>query len=187
MNLGAGLINETGTFDVRRVDMTEAECAAASGSWTGIRGGGYCTLSSTLNIQYEDKMGQQVQELVCVNPEVNMSVSDCLARTYQDEGVSNSLIDTTLKTLGDVSAGLSTTAQLFSATISSPFGFLSNIMLLNCTDTKAEDPYTHCTDEERARNDSWDRVLNLLRIPIYLMYGLFFAQIVMNKSFGGVT
>jgi hypothetical protein len=187
MNLGAGLINETGTFEVRRVDMTQAECTDAGGSWTGMLGGGYCTLSATLDIQYEDKFGQIIQQQICVNPEVNMSVFDCAPRTYQDEGVANSIIDTTLKTLGDISSGLASTAKLFSATITSPFGFLSNIMLLQCANDRADDPLMHCTDSDMNRNDSWNRILNYLRIPVYMMYGLFFAQIIMNKSFGGVT
>ena len=176
MNMSGGFIAETGTFEVRRTDLTEAECTSYSGSWLAGRGGnGFCTLSTLMEEQYENDLDNSVRESVCVNPEDDLD--ECVPRTFQDEGVSG-VADTVFKTLGDLSFGIGVVAKIFSAAIVSPLGWISNAAFQCST---IADVNSHCSAQEVQDATRWTSIITIIQIPIYLMYGLFLIQLVTNR------
>lgn len=175
MNLAGGLITESGTFEVRRSDLTEAECTTYSGSWLAGRGGnGFCTLSTLMETQYQNDLDNVVRDAVCVNP---VPGEECEARTFQDEGVSG-VADTVFKTLGDLSFGIGVVSSIFSAAIVSPLSWISNAAF-QCS--AIADVNSHCTVQEVSDANRWSNIINYFQIPIYLMYGLFIIQLVTNR------
>ena len=192
MNLAAGVITEIGLFEVRRYDVSQIICtnlrtdtpSGLGGQWTAQRGGnGFCTLDSMIDNEYNSELEIVVRESVCVDP---IPDQPCTAKTYQDEGVPIPKADTVLKTLGDVSAAIEQTAKIFSGAIVSPLGWLTEAWD-QCTDDPDNDIFSKCTDEQRDNAASWNQIINYVQIPIYFMYGIFLIQIIMNRSFRGVT
>jgi hypothetical protein len=179
MNLAGSVITETGTFEVRRSDMTEAECTAYSGSWLAGRGGnGFCTLSSIMEVQYENNLDNAIREAVCINPGEEALGEECTPRNFADEGVSNSRIDTALKTFGDLSWGLGVTADIISAAVISPFSWIGN-MAFQCS--TIADVNSHCTAQEVQDAQRWANIVSLFQIPVYLVYALFMVQLIINR------
>ena len=174
MNLAGTAITHTGTFEVRRSDLTEAECISYSGSWLAGRGGnGFCTLSTLMEVQYENNMDNAIRSAICVNP---VEGEDCVPRNFADEGVPNGIIDTTLKTMGDLSWGIGITSEILSAAIVSPFGWIGN-QAFQCASVANE----HCTVQDVQDATRWSNIIALFQIPVYLMYGLFIVQLIINR------
>lgn len=175
MNLAGSVITDTGTFEMRRADMTEAECATYSGTWLAGRGGnGMCTLSTIMEAQYENNLDNVIREAVCIDPAEG---EDCVPRNFQDDGVTNTRIDTALKTLGDLSWGLGVVSDILSAAVVSPFAWIGNLAF-QCSEAAAND---HCTAQEVQDATRWADIISLFQIPVYLMYVLFIAQIIINR------
>lgn len=194
MNLSAGVITEIGLFEMRRYDMTEAECGSANAIWVAQRGGnGYCTMSSYVSNQYQNELDGVVKSAVCENYDDNNIPVDadglpeaCDPRTYEDQGVPIPGADTVLKTLGDVAAAITSTASIFSGAIISPLGWLTTTWQ-QCASAGVDVNNVQCTDQERSEAEAWTQLINYMQVPIYFMYGLFVIQIIMNRSFRGVT
>ena len=172
MNLSAGFIAQTGTFEVRRTDLSQEECTAYSGAWVaGLGGNGICTLSTLMEVQYENDLDNVVRDAICVNP---VPGEDCEARTFQDEGVSG-VADTIFKTLGDLSFGIGAVANIFSAAIVSPLGWITDAAF------QCDVVGDGCTQQDVLDANRWTTIISYVQIPIYLMYGLFAIQLVTNR------
>ena len=196
MNLSAGVITEIGLFEMRRYDMTQAECVDAVGidGWVSQRGGnGYCTMDAFVDNQYQSELDGVVKGAVCENYDKDNIPVDadglpeaCDPRTYEDQGVPIPGADTILKTLGDVAAAMTSTASIFSAAIVSPLGWLTTTWQ-QCASSSVDVNNVQCTEQERSEAEAWTQLINYMQIPIYIMYCLFIIQIIMNRSFRGVT
>lgn len=174
MNLAGSVITETGTFEVRRTDLSEAECVSYSGEWLAGRGGnGFCTLSTLMEVQYENNLDNAIREAVCINPAEG---EECVPRNFQDEGVPNSRIDTALKTFGDLSWGLGVVADILSAAVISPFSWIGELAF-QCASIANE----HCTAQEVQDATRWTDIISYFQIPVYLMYVLFMVQLIINR------
>lgn len=186
MNLAAGVITEIGLFEMTRYDIATPEaCTGLGGTWYAEQASnGYCVLSSVVQNQYSNTTSSDVVRQVCQNAEdVIANKTVCISKTYQDEGSLNSNWDIASKTLGDIMGAMGSVVSIVSSTLVSPFGWITNAWL-NCAppDSGLEAP---CTQAEWKTKESWDRILFYLGIPVYLMYGLFFIQIIMNRSLRG--
>ena len=186
MNVAAGVVTELGLFEITRYDIeTPESCTDLGGTWYAEQGlNGYCVLSSVVQNEYDNKTSIQVVRQVCQNADaVVENDTACVSKKYQDEGGINPTWDTTLKTLGDVSAAMTSVVTILSSSIINPFGGIT-YAVLNCAAPTSglEAP---CTEAEWKLKQSWDKILFYLQIPIYLMYGFFFIQIIMNRSLRG--
>ena len=186
MNVAAGVITEIGLFEMTRYDVTDTDaCTDLGGTWYAEQGlNGYCLLSSVVQNEYSNKTSAEVVRQVCQNAdEVIEEEAPCISKTYQDEGSLNSNWDIASKTLGDIMGAMTSVVSIVSQTLVSPFGWITNVWL-NCAapDSGLESP---CTEAQWATKQSWDRIIFYLGIPVYLMYGLFFIQIIMNRSLRG--
>tara|TARA_R110000824_G_C15182958_1_gene673960 strand:- start:45 stop:695 length:651 start_codon:yes stop_codon:yes gene_type:complete len=193
MNLAAGIVTEIGLFEITRYDLTEEQCingagdtpSGYGGQWYAQQGGnGYCLISSVIQTAYSNKTAQQVVAISCINADdvVNLQ-ADCEAKTYQDEGTLNAIWDIASKTLGDIMAAMGSLVGIVTQSVINPFGFITNVWL-NCA-APDSNLASSCTEAEWRTKQSWDRIIFYLQIPVYLMYGILFIQLIMNRSLRG--
>ena len=157
LNIGLTLVTETGVFeDIQQYDRnsgatwTEATCTAAGGTW-----------QSTIPIGCS--FGQKMEK--AADDELNELLTNINKSTYQDQGVLNTVFDTSLGTLGDVLSSLTLITSIFSRAVMTPFDWMS------------ADAFV----QPRRFTTGWNRVITTLNAFCWFMYTLFFVQLISNR------
>jgi len=157
LNVGMNVLNQTDLFlDIRQYDntggvYTEASCIAAGYSWQSSDPKG-CIHGKTIEKQSDDEMDALIQDIE--------------NKTYEDEGILNKVFDTTLGTLGDIITGLQVLTKMTSRAVMYPFDWMSAEGFVN---------------PNSAFNNAWNNVIGALNGVAWLMYTIFFVQLISNR------